>query len=110
MEIRLERAKSGESGLWFQKENSAKRLKLTKNLSLLTNESAFFFKGKKKLLSKLKKKKIGILLEPFSTGEYFCLAFTNCMMHLKYTSTDIKKMIENYFKSCSREPQMFPKK
>ena len=57
MEIRLERAKSGESGLWFQKENSAKRLKLTKNLSLLTNESAFFFKGEKKLLSKLKKKK-----------------------------------------------------
>ena len=61
MEIRLERAKSGESGLWFQKENSAKRLKLTKNLSLLTNESAFFFKGEKKLLSKLKKKNWNIV-------------------------------------------------
>ena len=33
MGIRLERAKSGASGLWFQKENSAKKLKLTKNLS-----------------------------------------------------------------------------
>ena len=93
MGIRLERAKSGESGLWFQKENSAKKLKLTKNLSLLTNESAlFFFLREKKLWSKLKKK-CWILLEPFSVGEYFCLAFTNCMMHLRCTSTDIKKWL-----------------
>lgn len=47
MGIRLQRAKkSGESGLWFQKEDSAKKLKFTKTLSLLTNEKCSFLGGR----------------------------------------------------------------
>lgn len=46
MGIRLERGKkSGECGLRFQKEDSAKKLKFTKTLSLLTNEKCSFLGG-----------------------------------------------------------------
>lgn len=96
---------SGEYGLLFQKENSAKKLKLIKNLSLLTDEKCSFLeKIYSQLWSKLRnfQNTVGIWL-------YLCLTFTYCTMHLSYTYTDFK-MSGNYFKSCCIEPQMFQKK
>ena len=85
------------------------RLKLTKNLSLLTSEKCSLFLGGKKALSKLK-------MFQNTVGTFIYLQILLPTIHKLHDAFELhiyckkKKMAENYFKSCCREPQTFQKK